>query len=382
MSVYFVYLLSLLNGVSVFAAQMTLSLYALHLGASALTVGVLAGMFSLFPVLLGVSAGKLIDRAGARRPMVFGTSAGGIGLLLPYFVPAIPALFVASLMLGLSIVYFHLATQNLVGLLSTPQTQARNFSNYTLSISTSQFLGPLSGGFLIDHVNYATTCLVLAVLALLPAALILWRGKGIPGGMRKPAAAGATGGGIRRMLKDPLVQRMLVTGCLLSAGLNLYLMYMPVYGHGIGLSASSIGIVMAANATAAFVVRAVLPQLMRRYGENQVLTYAFFMSATGLLLIPFFQSVAVLAAVSFVFGLGMGCGQPIIIILMYANSADGRSAEALGLKFSTNQITKVVSPVLFGVLASAIGLPPTFWLNAALMAGGGAFSWVYRKKKS
>lgn len=380
MSIVFVYLLSLLNGTSVFASQMVLSLYALDLGASALTVGVLAGMFSLFPMLLAVHAGKMIDRAGARWPMVCGTAAGGIGLLIPYFIHAIPALFIASVMQGLSIVFFHLATQNLVGLLATAQNRARYFSNYTLTISTAQFLGPLAGGFLIDHTGFAATCLAMAVLALLPAALLAWRGQGIPGGTRKPAAAGGTGGGIRRMLADPVVQRMLVTGCLLSAGLNLYLMYMPVYGHLIGLSASGIGIVMATNSTAAFVVRAMLPQLLRRFGEDRVLTYAFLMSAVGLLLIPFFKSVAPLAAVSFVFGLGMGCGQPIIIMLMFANSADGRSAEALGLKFTTNQATKFLSPMLFGVIASVIGLPPTFWLNATLMAGGGALSWVFRKK--
>jgi len=380
MSIVFVYLLSLLNGTSVFASQMVLSLYALDLGASALTVGVLAGMFSLFPMLLAVHAGKMIDRVGARWPMVCGTAASGAGLLLPFFWPAVPALFIASVMQGLSIVFFHLAMQNLVGLLATAQNRARYFSNYTLTISTAQFLGPLAGGFLIDHTGFAATCLAMGALGLMPAALILAFGSGIPGGTRKPASEGGTGGGIRRMLKDPLVQRMLVTGCLLSAGLNLYLMYMPVYGHLIGLSASGIGIVMATNATAAFVVRAMLPQLLRRFGEDRVLTYAFFMSAVGLLLIPFFKSVAPLAAVSFVFGLGMGCGQPIIIMLMFANSADGRSAEALGLKFSTNQATKFLSPMLFGVIASVIGLPPTFWLNAALMAGGGALSWVFRKK--
>lgn len=379
MSIVFVYLLSLLNGTSVFASQMVLSLYALDLGAGALTVGVLAGMFSLFPMLLAVNAGKMIDRVGARWPMVCGTAASGAGLLLPFFWHAVPALFIASVLQGLSIVFFHLATQNLVGLLSTPQTRARYFSNYTLTISTAQFLGPLAGGFLIDHTGFANTCLAMGALGLLPAALLLWFGKGIPGGTRT-AAASAAGGGIRRMLKDPLVQRMLATGCLLSAGLNLYLMYMPVYGHLIGLSASGIGIVMATNSTAAFVVRAMLPQLLRRFGEDRVLTYAFLMSAVGLLLIPFFKSVAPLAAVSFVFGLGMGCGQPIIIMLMFANSADGRSAEALGLKFATNQATKFLSPMLFGVIASVIGLPPTFWLNAALMAGGGALSWVFRKK--
>jgi len=70
----------------------------------------------------------------------------------------------------------------------------------------------------------------------------------------------------------------------------------------------------------------------------------------------------------------MGCGQPIVIMLMYSNSRDGRSGEALGLKVTTNQLTKLVSPVLFGAIASALGLFAMFWINAALMAAGGALS--------
>jgi hypothetical protein len=61
-------------------------------------------------------------------------------------------------------------------------------------------------------------------------------------------------------------------------------------------------------------------------------------------------------------------------MLMYANSRDGRSGEALGLKVMTNQLTKLVAPVLFGAIASGLGLLAMFWINAALMAAAGSVS--------
>lgn len=70
----------------------------------------------------------------------------------------------------------------------------------------------------------------------------------------------------------------------------------------------------------------------------------------------------------------MGCGQPIVTMLMFSSSPDGRSGEAFGLKATTNQLTKLVSPVIFGAIASALGLSPMFWINAAIMAGGGVIS--------
>ena len=46
------------------ATQVVFSLYALQLGAGPLTIGLLAGSFSLFPMLLAVAAGRLVDRHG------------------------------------------------------------------------------------------------------------------------------------------------------------------------------------------------------------------------------------------------------------------------------------------------------------------------------
>ncbi|HTD90300.1 MAG TPA: MFS transporter, partial [Burkholderiales bacterium] len=153
-----------------------------------------------------------------------------------------------------------------------------------------------------------------------------------------------------------------------------------VYAHTIGLSASAIGMILSMNSTAAFVSRFALPQLIRKFGEQQLLAYAFFMGAAGLALIPLFHIAVLLALISFAFGLGMGCGQPIVIMLMFSNSTDGRSGEALGLKFATNQLTKLVSPIVFGSFGTALGLAPMFWINASLMVAGGMLSRSRRRK--
>jgi MFS family permease len=164
---------------------------------------------------------------------------------------------------------------------------------------------------------------------------------------------------------------MLATGALVNAGVSLYQFYMPVYAHSIGLSASAIGMVLAMSSAAAFIVRFGLPQLLAKFGEERLLSYAFYIGAASLALIPFFHNPLLLAMVSFTLGIGTGCGQPIVTMLMFTTSKAGRSGEALGLKFTTNQLTKLVTPIVFGAVASAFGLFPTFWINAAMMAAGG-----------
>lgn len=374
-SVYFLYLLALFSGTTQFASQVTLSLYALKLGASPLWVGVLAGTFSLFPMLLAVAAGRLVDRFGSRWPMTVGATAGALGMLAPFVWPALPALFVAAALTGFASIFFNLSIQNLVGLLSKPEQRPRNFANYMLVTAVANLLGPLVAGFSIDHSDHARTCLVIALLALVSITMLLVRGGALPGGTRRPSKErSGGGGGARAMLRDPDVRRTLAAGMLINVGINLFQVYLPVYGHSVGLSASSIGIVLAMYSAAAFIVRFGLPWLLRRFGEQRLLGYCFYAGAAALALIPLFRDAVPLAMVAFLLGLGMGCGQPIVIMLMFSNSRDGRSGESLGLKFTTNQLTKLVSPVLFGALASGLGLLPMFLINAVLIASGGFFA--------
>ncbi|HEX2826930.1 MAG TPA: MFS transporter [Burkholderiales bacterium] len=370
-SVYFLYALNLCNCIAVFSAQVVLSLYALHLGANAFGVGLVAAAFSIFPMSLAVTSGRIIDKHGGRWPMTFGAIAGGLGMTIPYFVHALPAIYVAAAMMGLSVIFFNLATQNLVGMVSTTETRGRNFSNYALTSSVSNFLGPTLGGFSVEHAGHAETCLIIALVTLVPVVMLALRGKSLPGGSHKAAK---TKGSVRAMLADPVVRQTLITGSLLNTGLNLFQFYMPVYGHDIGLSASQIGTILGANAAAAFTSRFLLPKLLRRFGENRVLMYTFVLGAVGIASIPLFVYAPALVGIAFLFGFGMGCGQPIVIMLMYSNSRDGRSGEALGLKFTTNQLTKLVAPLIFGAIASGFGLLVMFWLNAAMLAGGAYMS--------
>jgi MFS family permease len=294
---------------------------------------------------------------------------------------------IAALMCGFSQVFFNVSTQNLTGLLSTPDNRARNFSNYALTNSLGQFIGPLMGGFAIGHFEATNASLVMALFAFIPLAMLAFRRTPLEAGLvkkkkdDKAGSASAAPGGALAMLKDPNVRRTLYTGSLLNAGLNLYQFYLPVYGVAVGLSPSLIGIVMAAHSAAAFVVRIVLPSLIKRINEDRVLILSFTLGAASLMLIPVFQNVWMLGLLSFVFGLGMGAGQPIVTMQMFMNSAEGRSGEGIGLKMTTNQITKIISPIAFGAVATAFGLLPMFWMNAMLMATGGYLARVRGKPR-
>lgn len=390
-AVPFIILLNSLQTSSLGANKIVLALFALEMGASAFVVGALAALFSLAAATLSVPVGKLADRFGARWLLMGGAAGAGTGMLMVHFLPALPAVLVGGALAGLSQACFNVTLQNLTGLHSTPDSRARNFSNYSLTMSGGALVGPLLGGFMFEHIGGVMSCLFLGLLTYVPLVMLaLRRGTMEQGALHKPepalADAGALPtstagiGGTLALFRDRKVRETIISASFLSSGLNMMSTYMPVYGHSIGLSASVIGIVVAMNATAAFVIRALLPRMVAILKEEKVLALSFCFGATALLLVPFFTNAVVLGMLAFCFGLGMGAGQPVVTMRIFHFAPPGRSGEAIGLKITTNHLTNMVSPLLFGGFATALGLGPMFWLNGLMMVAGGGISWPRKKK--
>ncbi|MGH8660334.1 MAG: MFS transporter [Burkholderiales bacterium] len=366
--------LTFFNFVGANAARVLLTLYALELGAPVSAVGVIGGLLYLFPLLLSWPVGALTDRRGARGLLLFAAACGAVSLALPFFFRALPALYVAAALNGLALAFYHVTLQNLIGTLGRPEDHARNFSNFSLAGSLTNFFGPLIAGVAIDTAGHAAACLVTAAQPLIALALLVIWGSVYPRA-HPPAAKGP---GAFRALGDRAIGLMLLTSAIVQLGQDLFQFYLPIYGHAKGLSASAIGAILATLAVASFVVRLFLARLVKRVTAETLLAWALFTGAIGFALVPLTENAIVLASIAFFFGLGMGIGVPLTVILMFSRSAQGRSGQTLGLRLTANNFVRVTGPIVFGAVGTALGLPPVFWINAALMACGGLLSLAQR----
>ena len=344
------------------------TLYALELGASPFAVGVLLAMYALFPLLFAVSVGKLADRYGVRVPLLAGMAAMTLGVLLPFLAPSLPLLFIAAAVVGLGFIFVQVSMQSLVGSLGSGPARTRNFNIYALAVATTDLIGPVVAGFSIDHLGHVPTYLVIGALnvaAVIGLSLLFTRIPAIGHDGERPAQR------MTDLVRDPALRRTFIASAVVMTGIDLYQLYMPLYGHSAGLSASTIGMVLGAFAAAAFVVRAMIPGLVRRFGEEKTLLYSLYIAAGTFVLIPFFRHAVVLGAISFLLGMGLGLGQPLSTILTYNHSPAGRAGEALGLRIAVNNLMHVAVPVVFGAVGAAFGLSPVFWMSSLLLAAGG-----------
>jgi MFS family permease len=377
--VYIAVLCALLQGISMRGAKMLVSLSALQIGATPFQVGLLAALFAAFPLLLAVYAGKISDRIGVKRPMVAGTLIITGGLLVPLGIPGLMGLLVCSALVGLGHIFFHVSVHNLIGAYGGGEARTRNFATFSLGASIAAFLGPSLTGFSIDGWGFPPSHIFLAAISVLPAAILIAYPRLVPA--RAPRTKEEHGGSLA-LLADPGLRRTLIMSGVTLTGIELFTFYFPVYGRSIDLSASAIGLVMASYAVAAFIVRLGMHRATRRIGEIGVLTASLFIAGATYMLVPLVHDAPLLAVVAFLLGLGLGCAQPLTIILTYNHAPPGRSGEALGLRLTVNKLTQIVVPLAFGAVGSAFGLLPVFWANGVFLLAGGAISLAERKVKA
>jgi MFS family permease len=356
---------TLING-----ARVILTLYALDLRATPFEVGLLAALFFLLPLFLSWPMGKLSDRFGPRGLLMLSALSAAAAMLLPYFIHQLWALFVSAALCGLCLVLANVIQQSLVGLLSKPHELSRNYGNFGMIGAMTFFFGPLLAGLAIDHFGFQLACLGFVTFPVAGLAMLMAWGRLLPGA---PPGAAPTAA-LADLLRNRRFVRMLLVSGLVQSAIDLFLLYMPIYGHEVGLSASAIGSILAAVAVASFIARLSMPALIQWMGEARLLGMCFCAAATGFLLVPVFQNAIALTLVAVVFGLGSGCGVPLTMMLMYTLSASGRAGEALGLRMTAISLMRVAVPPVLGLVGSVFGLIPVFALMAAGMGWGALLS--------
>jgi MFS family permease len=367
---YFI-LLNALGHLCFVGSRMTTTLFALNLGASALTVGTLAALFAVLPMLLSVSAGRLIDRLGPRRPVMLGLAVLACGATLPFIFPSVTVLYFSSPLIGTSFMLLHIAMNSVFGAYGTPEQRAVTFSWLSLGFSISNSIGPLIAGYAIQAFGHAGAMLMLATLPVAGFVLLARRRKPLPRPMHVPRARH---GRVFELLYLPALRHTLIASGLLNMGWDIYSFLMPLYGSRIGLEAGTIGVVMSCFALATFAVRAALTQLVRRVQQWLLIGSAMAVAASAYLLFPFVQSVPLLMALSFMLGLGLGASQPVIMALLYEASPPGRQGEAVGIRTTMLNGSQTFIPLASGALSSALGMTPVFALIAAALYAGAWFA--------
>jgi predicted MFS family arabinose efflux permease len=352
--------------------RVALTLFAIELGATPFKVGFLMSLLAVIPMFLSVHAGRWTDRIGVFRPALISLAMLAAGSFLPALHPALDSLYGASVLLGSGFMLTHVAINNAVGHGSTPENRTSAFSFLAVGFSTSTVLGPVIAGFTIDFAGHAAAFLVLAGFPVIALVLLGMTQRANPARNAPAAPPGKVR--VIDLLRHAPLRAVFIASGLLSMGWDLFTFMVPIQGARIGLSASTIGLIMGSFGAGTFVVRMAMGRIARAFSEWQVLTGALAITGFVYFLFPLFTAVPVLLALAFLLGLGLGSALPMIMSLIHRTAPPGRTGEAVGVRSTLINASQTVLPMFFGAIGTAAGTVPVFWALAAMLSAGGIFA--------
>jgi MFS family permease len=369
LSIRLLVFLTILTHLSFAGCRVIISLTAIHFGASPFVIGVMLSLLTVIPILFALRWGRWVDRAGVRGPMLAGIAAILLAMVLGWAFPRLETLFVVSPLAGSGFFLYHIAAGQAAAVIGRPEDRIKNFSLLALAFSVSSFLGPTLSGFAIDSIGHANAMLALSAGVLVNLVVLAAWKSDVP--RHGTSTTHQEKRRVSDLLRIPGFRLVFIVSGVLSMTWDLFAFVMPIHGSQLGLSATTIGLILGAFGAAVFVVRLLLPLVAHRMDEWRMLIAAMLLSGATLVAFPLVHGVPLLTALSFLLGVGLGGTQPFIMALLYEKAPAGRGAEVLSVRTWLINVSQTGVPLASGALGAVLGMLPVFWaMGASLLVAG------------
>lgn len=354
--------------------RMAAPLQALHEGASTGQVGLVLALFAVAPVLLALHAGRMADRHGFHRPMAVAVAFAWIGTGLAVASTWLTGwlhvvlLAVAALAVGGAANFGVLASQRTAGLLARDATErVRLFSWLGVAPSLANVLGPVSVGLVIDLGGFRAAYGMLCLLPLVTIVAVRW----VPPSPAAPTIEStAAGQSIWTLLHLPGMRRLLAVNWLLSICWDVHGFAVPILGHGLGFSASTIGFVLGTFTLSVSLIRLAIPTMAHRMTPAGVLTLCMLGTAVIFTAYPFAHAPWMMGTLAAMLGVTLGAAQPMLMSALHHLTPDGRHGESLAFRSITINLSSVLMPLAFGAMGVVVGAGALFWIVGATVGAG------------
>ena len=337
---------------------------ALELNATAATIGFIAAIYALFPVLLALTFGRMVGRVGEGRFVIFGTFFIGVSAAILLFADSLAILAIGAALSGLAHLACMVGGQTMVALKSPTDKYEEHFGRYTFSASLGQMLGPIlatlvagSTGVIPKSTSAAfALALALSTLAMVP--VISWR-KDAPTVIARKEETG-TLRAASNLLKKPGIFAAVFMSLAISSTADILVVFLPLYGNENQFSAFSIGVIISIRAATSMASRYFLGHLSARYSTKQLLVTSNAITVVACAAMALAPNPWVLGAIVFIAGFSLGVGQPLTMSLISQLTVPEERALAVSTRLTGNRLGQFVIPAGAGLLAAGSGTGAVF----------------------
>jgi MFS family permease len=376
-----VYGLALFSTSMFYMASVVVPLYVVMLKASPLLIGVALAARHFLPLLFSIHSGALMDRLGPRRVMLF---FAVVGMITPLLYPALPwigAVLVLQMIGGMADSMGWLGAQTVIG----HQMKGRSIYTGRLSFSVrfGHIVAPPAIGAIWDTMGpwWAFWGLGLWGLGVVVTA---WMLPDAPQADKGPDNAPSPRPRPRlrardfmpraadyldafRLLTVPTIAIVIMASMMSHVGNAVQSSFYVVWISSMGISGTTIGLLLAANSVCA-AAGSLLTARSARYIRPIWMILSCVLAGVLLIAItPLLGTVFLLMVASSIRGATNGLSQPLLISMVLRASGDVGQGKAVGMRGTCNRVASVAAPILMGALAELVGIENSFYLIGAVI---------------
>jgi MFS family permease len=361
------------------AAAIAVPLHVVALGGSLAEAGILAAVRFGLQAFLQLPLGAVTDAWGTRRVLLIATAANALVSLIPLSAAALDSvapLYLWALLSGVSASLFLPATSAYVAVSAPSAARGSAFGWLTLFTHTGVASGPALGGFMWDLGGPVPTYLLATALA----ALALIGPLAMAGGPRQRIRLTRLPGMVAEVASSRAIAGSWLAALAIGIPWGAVSGLFPLFGTGIGLTAGTVGLIMASQSLANGASRVPLGRFIDRTPIPPIAAAAT-AAGYGLVvsILGFQDSVPVIVAVLVVGIVLLAFTLMLVQVTISEVARPEVRATGLGGYGTTLSAGLGVGPFIGGFVADAGGFGWGFAAVALLGVGvAGIAAWVLR----
>lgn len=353
-----------------------------HLNFSIEQAGTIMAMFgvgSLFGVLLG---GRLTDKIGYYRIMVFSLFSGGVLFVVLAQIKTFYPLAVCTFLVSFFGEAFRPANMTAIAKYSKPENFTRSLSLNRLAINLGFSIGPALGGFLAQH-NYKNLFYADGFTCMLAALVIAFFVKDVKVKMSNTPNDSHTKHDNISPFKDIPYMFFTFLGILYATAFFQMFSTMPLYYKDVHqLSEQKIGLLMAFNGISVAAIEMVLIYKI----ENKMKPLQFVMIGAILLmlnyvLLIFATSFAWLVCSMLLITFSEMLAMPFMTTYMINRAGPSKKGSYASVYSMTWSIAQIISPIIATQTIAMAG-HHVLWILLALLGASVTFGMYFLNRFS
>ncbi len=355
-----------------------LPLYIDEIGASGVGLGMIMASYFISNSLFVPVAGRLSDRKGRKKFLTIGLLM--YGLIAVGYIYAMNVVLLSLVRFGMGIagaMTIPIAIAYLGDL--SPVGEEGKWMGYANAFFFSGFgFGPLIGGVVTEHLGMTTAFLILIGLSLFASLLALLF---LPEVKQKKVEEQEEGPRLsyREMAASGMIRGLFSFRMAQSLGRAGIGSFLPIYAAAIGLSTSTIGLLITINILSVTVLSPVGGYAADRFDRRMLTILSSILFTVILVGIPLSGSFWPLLLLLLVQGLSAAISMPAATAITVDEGRKFGMGSTMSVLFFAQAVGAAIGPIISGGIHDAINVNWVFYFGAAISGIGTLlFAWLSR----